>query len=151
MTFNLTRRAALKSTGAILCLSSLPTLAVAKVEDMQTTIKELFGDRPISEARVNLKVPPIAENGYSVSVDVDVDSPMTSENYVKRIVLLSDRNPIPLIASYTLSPRSGLAKVSGRVRLAGTQSLYAIAEMNDGSLYSGSTKTVVTVAACVIL
>jgi len=131
MTLNLTRRAAL--------------------DDMQSAINDLFGDRPITEDRVNLKVPPIAENGYSVSVDVDVNSPMTSDDYVKRIILLSDRNPIPVIASYTLSPRSGLAKVSGRVRLAGTQSLYAIAEMNDGSLYSGSTKTVVTVAACVIL
>lgn len=146
----LSRRDTLKTAGAALMVSAMPGVAIASVDEMEVTIKELFGDREITQERVNLKIPPIAENGYSVSMSVDVDSPMTEEDYVKRIVILSERNPIPLIASYHLTPRAGRAKVSSRVRLAGTQTLWTIAEMNDGRLFSGSVKTVVTVAACVI-
>ena len=136
--------------GSLLMVSSVPVVSLAGSEEMQEAIRSKFGDGEIIADRVLLKIPPIAENGYSVSMSVEVDSPMTDDDYVRRIAILSDRNPIPLIASYHLSPRSGLAKVSSRVRLAGTQTLHAVAEMSDGRLFSGSAKTVVTVAACVI-
>ena len=41
--------------------------------------------------------------------------------------------------------------VSTRIRLGGTQTVQAVAEFSDGSLWSGSAKTVVTLAACVVL
>ena len=109
-----------------------------------------YGDEAITVGRVHLKTPPLAENGNSVSLVVDVESPMTEDDFVRKIALLSPKNPIPLISTYTLSPRTGKAEVSTRIRLAGTQTLTVIAEMNDGSLWSGSAQTVVTLAACVI-
>jgi hypothetical protein len=41
--------------------------------------------------------------------------------------------------------------VNGRIRLAGTQNVHAIAQMRDGSLYRASANSFVTVAACIIL
>jgi len=51
----------------------------------------------------------------------------------------------------TFTPLSGRAKVAGRVRLAGTQNVHAIAELSDGSLYRASANSFVTIAACIIL
>ncbi len=105
----------------------------------------------LNEGRVNFSLPPIAENGYSVSLDVEVESPMTEEDHVRRIMILSERNPVPTLAQFHLGPRAGIAKVSTKIRLAGTQTVLAIAEMSDGSLWSGTAATVVTLAACVVM
>lgn len=131
--------------------ASLPTRAAATTDLMNTSIKDTFGKLATPSDKIKLKLPPISENGYSVLVDIDVESPMTKTDYVKRIAVFSERNPVPLLAIYNLSPRSGRARVTNRVRLGGTQSVHAIAEMSDGRLISTSAKTLVTIAACVVL
>lgn len=131
-------------------LALLPLPACAEAEDADEAIRTLFGNRPIREGKVTLKLPPIAENGNSVQLAVSVDSPMTEENHVRRIAIISPRNPIPEIAIFNLSPASGRAEVSTRVRLAGTQSLRVVAELSDGSLWAGKASTYVTLAACII-
>jgi len=146
----ITRRGALQMTGAAVMVSTVPMPAFARADAMQAAIKDMFGNRAIKDGRVDLDIPPISENGFSVSFDITVQSPMTPEDYVKRIALFSPRNPVPLIAAYTLTPRSGAARVSGRIRLGGTQSVQAVAEMSDGALYGTAAETVVTLAACVI-
>lgn len=149
--FDLNRRDVLAlGTGTVLIAAS-PLRAHAEQADLDQARRELFGTRSISEGRVTLKLPPIAENGYSVPLSVEVDSPMTEQDYVKRIAILSPRNPLPLISQFYFSPSAGRAKVDARIRMSGTQSIQAIAEMNDGSLWSGSRETVVTLAACVVL
>ncbi|MCA8899754.1 MAG: SoxY-related AACIE arm protein [Hyphomonas sp.] len=149
-TLHWTRRALL-ATGTAGALSLLlPPVAAAAPEEMDAAIREMFGNGTIREGRVSVKLPPIAENGNSVAIDISVESPMTEDNHVRRIGIFSPRNPIATIAEFHLGPAAGLAQVSTRVRLAGTQSLRVIAEMNDGSLWSGKASTYVTLAACVI-
>lgn len=150
-TNSLNRRTLLFSAGGAIAITSAPLTAFAAQEDVERARRDLFGERPVTEGRVTVKLPPIAENGYSVPLTVSVDSPMTSEDYVKRIAILSPRNPLPQIAQFYFTPRSGKAIVSTRIRMSGTQSIQAIAEMSDGSLWSGSMETVVTLAACVVL
>ena len=145
------RRQFLAGGGGAILISSLPTLSHADEADLIRARTELFGDRSIQEGRVIVTLPPIAENGHSVPITVEVDSPMTEDNYVKQIVILSPRNPLPLIGKFQLTPHSGKALVSTRIRMSGTQAIQAVAEMNDGSLWSGSMETVVTLAACVVL
>ncbi len=132
-------------------ISLLPRSVHADPDDMVAARLRVFGDRPVNEGRVTLDLPPIAENGYSVALTVSVNSPMTTNDYVRRIAVFSPRNPVAQIAEFHLTPVSGLARVSTRVRLAGTQKLTAIAEMSDGSLWAGSAETLVTLAACVVL
>ena len=145
------RRDVIQSGLVLGIAAALPTQALATSDLMETSIKETFGKLPTRSETITLKVPPISENGYSVLVDIDVKSPMNETDYVKRIAVFSERNPVPLLALYTLSPRSGRARVSNRVRLGGTQFVHAIAEMSDGRLISTSAKTLVTIAACVVL
>jgi len=73
---------------------------------------------------------------------------MTEADHVKAIHIFSERNPEPVIMNFHLGPRSGRGSVATRVRLADTQTLVAIAQMSDGTFWSGSAPTVVTIAAC---
>ena len=139
------------ATGGVVFVSALPIRANASEADLIAARTKLFGSRPITEGRVTLELPPIAENGHSVPLKVEVDSPMTETDYVKQIAILSPRNPLPLIGQFHLTPQSGRALVSTRIRMSGTQAIQAVAEMSDGSLWSGSMETVVTLAACVVL
>ena len=146
----LTRRRLLLGASALGAgLYALPSFAASN--GMESAIKAMFGDREIEEARVKLNIPALSENGFSVAFEAQIDSPMTTDDYVTSIALFSERNPIPLLAKFDFTPLSGRAKVNGRVRLAGTQNVHAIAQMSDGRLYRASANTFVTVAACIIL
>ncbi|WP_371395715.1 thiosulfate oxidation carrier protein SoxY [Fretibacter rubidus] len=144
------RRDMLKAGSISIALSALPTAVFATAERL-SRIKAVFGEREIDYSGVTITIPPIAENGYSVPCRVTVKSPMTVDNFVKRIVIISERNPVAEVVSFTLTPASGRAKVDTRIRLGGSQILTAVAEMNDGTLHAGTAKAVVTLAACVVL
>ena len=73
---------------------------------------------------------------------------MTKADHVKAIHVFNEKNPQPNVVSMQLGPRAGKAHVSTRIRLADTQTLIAIAEMSDGSLWSDSQEVIVTLAAC---
>lgn len=150
-TIPLNRRSLLALGASGLALSALPGRAVAQTEnDLKSLKKDLFGDREIKTGRVSVAMPPISENGNSVPFDVSVESPMTKADYVTRLIILSPLNPEPIIARYEFTPAAGRAAIATRIRLAGTQSVEAIAEMSDGTLWQGSAITLVTLAACVI-
>ena len=144
------RRTFLAAAGAAVSLTLTPLPATAEPEDADEAIRKLFGDRAIREGRVTLKLPPIAENGNSVQLTVSVDSPMTEKDHVRKIAIISPRNPLAEIAIFNLGPAAGRAEISTRVRLAGTQSLRVVAEMSDGALWAGKASTYVTLAACII-
>lgn len=131
-------------------VTTMPFSAQATLEDLKAAQTELFGDRKIIDGRVTLNLPPLAENGYSVPLTVSVDSPMTEADHVKRIIILSPQNPIAHIVTFHLDRRAGRAEISTRIRLGGTQTVRAIAEMNDGTLWQGTKTTIVTLAACVL-
>jgi sulfur-oxidizing protein SoxY len=52
------------------------------------------------------------------------------------------------VVRFTLTPRSGKALVSTRIRLATSQQLVAVARLSDGSYWSHSVDVLVTLAAC---
>ncbi|MEM7218047.1 MAG: thiosulfate oxidation carrier protein SoxY [Pseudomonadota bacterium] len=140
------RRSLLSATGAWLVLAPLSLRAAPRpIADL---LRESFGARDIRDERVALSMPALAENGNSVALEVSVDSPMTDADHVREIHLFAEKNPEPLLARFHLSPASGSASVATRVRLADTQTVVAVATMNDGRLFAGRAETIVTEAAC---
>ena len=125
-----------------------PSLVFAKKEDADEAIQKITGGASIKVGRVTLVIPPLVENGNLVVLKVSVDSPMTANNYVKVIHVVAEGNPYPNIFAAYLSPRSGTANITTRVRLADSQRIWAIAQMSDGSFWSGSAETLVTLSAC---
>lgn len=143
----------LSRRSAVTTLLALPLIvrmapARATPETMQAALEAFTGGAPISPGRVTLKIPLLVENGNSVPLTVTVDSPMTEEDYVAEIAIFNELNPLPDTVRFHLGPRSGLAAVETRIRLNGTQTVHAVARMNDGSHWSAATDVIVTAPAC---
>lgn len=124
----------------------------AHAQDKPPTFDEAFkkivGDKKTEEAKVSIELPEIAENGNTVPYSVAVESPMSDDDYVKSVHVLSSGNPSPTIATFHFSPMSGSAKVSSRMRLAKTQDIYAVAELSNGSMLVGKRTVKVTIGGC---
>lgn len=150
VTGRMRRRSMLQAGGAALGVLLMPPRLLATPADADAAIAALFGQRAITEARVHVELPEISENGYSVPITVAVDSPMTAADHVVRIALFAEDNPNADIARFELGPQAGLARIETRIRLGGSQRIRAVAEMNDGSLWTGHAYSVVTLAACVL-
>ena len=152
-----TRRAVLATAGNFVGggliggLGLLPTpmaQAQSTPAAMMLAIRKIVGEAPVTPGKVKLDVPPLSENGNSVSLNVSVDTPMTAANHVKAIHVLTEKNPQPYVISVKLGPRAGRANISTRMRLADTQNVIAIAEMSDGSFWSDTETVIVTLGAC---
>jgi sulfur-oxidizing protein SoxY len=74
---------------------------------------------------------------------------MTPAEHVKAIHVFNEKNPQPHVLHATLGPRAGRASMSARIKLNDSQRIVAIAELSDGTFWSGSADVVVTLAACV--
>jgi|SRR6185295_4143984 sulfur-oxidizing protein SoxY len=142
-----TRREFLIATGS-LALAGAAEQAGATPAQMQEALRRIVGNAPIRRGRVKLDLPPLIDNGNAVPMTVTVDSPMTAADYVKAIHVVTEKNPQPYVVSAYLGPRAGRAGVSTRVRIADTQTVTAIAELSDGTFWSGTADVVVTLSAC---
>jgi sulfur-oxidizing protein SoxY len=133
--------------GALALIIARP--ACATPESMAAAIKVFVGEAEVHEGRVTLEIPPLVENGNSVPLTVKVDSPMTAQDFVKRIAVFNERNPQPNVALFYLNPRAGRANVSTRIRLGDSQNIVAIAQLSDGTFWSDKAELIVTLPACV--
>ena len=137
------RRGFLLFTGSLFLGSAHATPA-----EMQAAMRKVLGGATPRPGKVRLEIAPLIDNGNTVPLSVSVESPMTSAEHVKAIHVFTEKNPQPNVLSVRLGPRAGRASVSTRVRLADSQTVHAIAELSDGSFWSGSADVVVTVSAC---
>jgi sulfur-oxidizing protein SoxY len=129
-------------------LGSASGKAHATPDEMQEAIRKVTGASPVRSGRVKVDLPPLIDNGNSVSLSVAVESPMTPADHVKAIHVFTEKNPQPNVVSVHLGPRSGRASMATRIRLADTGTVVAIAELSDGSFWSDSAEVVVTLSAC---
>jgi sulfur-oxidizing protein SoxY len=143
------RRKVLALGTGLVAVAMLPLPALASNEKVMEDIRKFTGGAEAPESSiVKLEVPEIAENGNTVPLSVSVDSPMTADNYVKRVILLAEKNPNPGVATFHFSPRSGVAEASTRMRLATTQNVIAVAELSDGSFHMTKSQVKVTIGGC---
>ena len=143
-----TRRAVVIGAGALGAMPFLVRRAEATPDSMKAAIHKVIGESPVTKGRVALDIPPLVENGNTIAMTVAVESPMTATDYVKAIHVFNEKNPQPDVISVHLGPRAGKAAFATRIRLADSQTVTAIAEMSDGSLWSDSVEVIVTIAAC---
>ena len=134
--------------GSVLLISVRPAKA-ATVGDLASVVAAYAGGATVSAGKVKLQVSELVDNGNVVPITITVDSPMSAASHVKAIALFNEKNPQREVAKFVLGPHSGKATVSTRIRLATTQKLVAVAQMSDGSFWSGSADVIVTLAACI--
>ena len=147
-----TRRDVLKLAGALaLSGTAAPAMvdpASATPAEMQAAVASVVGEARINPGKVKLDIQPLVENGNTVPCTVTVESPMTAADHVKAVHVFTERNPQPYVISVALGPRAGRASISTRIRLRDTQTVLAVAEMSDGTFWSGSASVIVTISAC---
>jgi sulfur-oxidizing protein SoxY len=142
-----TRREVL-ATGAGVASILAVRPAAATPAEMEAAVRAFTEGAGTRRGRVRLDLPPLVDNGNSVGLTVTVESPMTREDFVRRIGVFNEKNPQPNVVTFHLTPRSGRASVSTRIRLADSQTVTAIAELSDGTFWSDRADVVVTLAAC---
>jgi sulfur-oxidizing protein SoxY len=157
-----TRRGVLRGAGALALggvatgVAQAPAVAQTRVAEqeairkaaMQEAIRQVVGEAKVTEGKVTVDIPPLVENGNTVPCTITVESPMTATDHVKAIHVFNEKNPQPNVFSLHLGPRAGRANISTRIRLQDSQTIHAIAELSDGSFWSGSTAVVITLGAC---
>jgi len=143
------RRRIIALLAGLAAASLLPfRVARAQADPFAALVKQVTGGATVRPGRVKVDTPRLADNGHSVPLTVSVESPMTVADHVRSITLLSERNPRPLMATFYLGPKAGRAEVATRVRLNGTQRVLAVAQISDGSYWSGTAEVEVTESAC---
>jgi len=147
-----TRRIFLTGAGSLIGSFGVAPIFVlrparATPASMAAAIREVVGEAALHQGRVKLDIPPLVENGNTVSVTMSVDSPMSELDHVKSIHIFNEKNPQPNVTIFHLNPRAGRARVSTRIRLADSQKVVAIARLSDETFWYDSADIMVTLAA----
>ena len=124
------------------------TLAQAAPQGWEEAVKKILGDSKVTDGKLTMDLPEIAENGNTVPFSISVDSPMTDKDYVKAVHVISTANPQPGVATFRFTPQSGKAAAASRMRLARTQDVIALAELSDGKFLQARRSVKVTIGGC---
>ncbi|MEM7777039.1 MAG: thiosulfate oxidation carrier protein SoxY [Pseudomonadota bacterium] len=145
-----TRREALAvGIGAVAALTLAPVVpALASANAVDDAIAKFTSGKKPTVGKVAVSAPEIAENGNTVPIAIEVESPMTEQDHVTDVLILADGNPNPDVATFHFTPMSGMAAASTRIRLAKTQNVIAVAKMSDGSVFMDKKTIKVTIGGC---
>ena len=135
----LTRRDVLR-LGGVAAAAMLPAGAARASNGVEQAIAAFTRGAMPGEGAVMLEVPEIADNGGAVPVRVAAEG-------AKRISLFADANPSPEVAVFHFG-RLATPAATIRIRLAGSQTVIAVAEMADGTFRTASRAIAVTAGGC---
>jgi sulfur-oxidizing protein SoxY len=126
----------------------IPGLASADEQAFKSLFNEITAGAVPREGGIVIETPRLADNGHSAAFRVHVESPMSADDYVKSIFILSDRNPRPFIARFDLTRLNPKAEISTRVRLNGSQNVHVLALCSNGEWLTAHVPVEVTESAC---
>jgi len=155
----ISRRDVLCSAGAAaVFFTSLARMPAAAGEQrgrspaFELAYRRLLGEsEPLADGSVTLELPDIPENGNTVPFRIEVANPMTfdaPEASIKTVYLLSSGNPQPMVGAFHFTKHSGRASVAGRMRLARSQDVLALAQRGDGKFLVAVRQVEVTIGGC---
>lgn len=151
------RRAFFKNSAALAGAAVVaPTLLTTEAQAMdvlpftlEMAMKEFTHGKEAKEGKIDLDVPAVAENGLALPVKVSVESPMTDDDYVKHLTILSSKAKDVRVARVNFTPLCGTAYYYTKCKLGGPENdIYAIAEMSNGDIYMVKKFVKANVAGC---
>jgi sulfur-oxidizing protein SoxY len=134
----ISRRHALALAAGGSALLAFPRLALAV--ETNPMFAEFQGAEASSDG-ITLTAPEIAENGNTVPIEVDAPG-------ATAIAVYAMGNPNPEVAIFQFGPLAAEQSAQTRIRLAGTQDVVAVAQMDDGSFRRASREVKVTIGGC---
>lgn len=116
--------------------------AAFEVKTMADLAKAMGGSAPVESKDVVVTGPDIAENGAVVQVGVSTTLPG-----VKKLLLLVEKNPSVLAASFDVSDAVDPAFTT-RVKMGQSSNVMAVALMNDNRVLFAQKEVKVTLGGC---
>ncbi|ACA20047.1 Sulphur oxidation protein SoxZ [Methylobacterium sp. 4-46] len=110
----------------------------ARAEAAWTELRpNVTGDRPIQDGAgvLSLDTPRRAEDAAIVPVGIRIALPEGDGRAVKRLTLVVDENPSPVVGTFTFPTPQHRFELSTRIRVNSYSYVRAIAETEDGALY----------------
>ena len=107
-----------------------------------------YGQAQIHEQAITLVAPEIAEEGKVVPVSIGKISIPGNDLHVTEISFYSGNNLNCPVSTYKLSASTMAEGLAGRIRLAKSTTVHAIARLSDGTLISGEKDIKVTIGGC---
>ncbi|MDO5705373.1 MAG: thiosulfate oxidation carrier protein SoxY [Paracoccus sp. (in: a-proteobacteria)] len=107
----------------------------------------LNGATPLTEGLV-LELPVLADNPAAVPARIHMTVPVTDDAYCTDLIVVADRNPLPLSCTFRFGPDAGAVDVAVRLRLIESMRLRALARMSDGRVLLASAETTVAAGGC---
>jgi sulfur-oxidizing protein SoxY len=126
-----------------------PATAAEEADIWLALQADIFGTRTATEAtdKVVLEAPYRAEDAALVPITMRVPAAVAAT--AKKLTLIIDKNPAPVVAEFTFGPAAGDGErvISTRVRVDMYSNVRAVLETNDGALYM-ATKFVKAAGGC---
>jgi len=106
------------------------------------SLNELFLNKTLKKTnKINLKLPRRAENGNVVPITIT-----SSINNIDTVYILSEKNPVPLIAKFTLDP-SLETYIGARFKMKETCDVIVVVKAGD-DYYQTRQRVIVTLGGC---
>ncbi len=116
--------------------------AAFDAKTMADALKAFGAGAPVESKEITLTAPDIAENGAVVPLGV-----ATSMANVKQLMILVEKNPSALTASFGVTPDVE-ANFQTRVKMGQSSNVYAVAITNDGKAFFAQKEVKVTLGGC---
>jgi sulfur-oxidizing protein SoxY len=138
----ITRRTFAVGAGAVMLV---PCAARGTPAEVAAAIKDVTGGAEPKPGLVRLDIPVMVENGNAVGLTVGVEQ---AEPRCTDLYMFAEGNPLPRVLHARFGPAAGRTQLSTRMRLATSQTVIAVARLEDGSFWTDSVDLIVTLAAC---
>ena len=135
-----TRRDVMLLSASAAAAAMIPVGTAEASNGVAQAIDAFTGGALRVESGVLLDAPEIFDNGGAVPIRVVAEG-------ARRIALFNDGNPNPGVAVFNFG-RLVTPEATIRIRLARSQTVYAVAEMADGTFRQTTQKIAVTVGGC---
>ena len=132
----------LAGTGLFPHYAAARTDAAFTARNLADAAKALGGGAPTESKDVTITGPDIAENGAVVPLGASTSLPG-----VKRLMIVVEKNPDPLVAVFNLTDAVD-ANISTRAKMGQSSDVYAVAVMADGRTLYAKKEVKVTLGGC---
>jgi sulfur-oxidizing protein SoxY len=97
---------------------------------------------------IKLTIPDKPENGLKTSVEIFIDYPMNTKQYISRIHVLAPKNKLFHAMTADFSPKSGMAFLYTEMRVGIAQEVVVLAETNEGKIFKATKMVQVEPSGC---
>ncbi len=115
-----------------------------------SALSDKVGNNTPHKDNLNLSLPLVADDGSAVSLKVAFTGNLPEGEYISRIWILADKNPNPDVIDFELSSAIPRIELTTRIRLGESQTVYALAQSNQGNFWLTQQDVRVTVSGCLM-